>query len=492
MSDQDTSEKRFQDRVIRVFVSSTFRDMRAERDHLVKFIFPQLRKLCESRGVTWGEVDLRWGITDEEAAEGKVLPLCLEEIQRSRPYFLGLLGERYGWVPQSLPAALFERQPWLHEHREHSVTELEIIHGVLRDKQMHGHAYFYFRDPSYLDRLAPGSNRADFVSESPEATAKLGQLKQRIRHAQVEKICELRENYRDPEELDRWILEDFTKLISQLFPEDQKPDPVERERLDHEAFALNRARVYAGGQEYFDRLDAHVADDGPPLVVLGESGIGKSALLANWILNRSRPATPNPQPSRDFTLIHFIGATPDSADPISLLRRFMLELKRRFPNQLSEEVPTHPQKIREAFPGWLAGVAASGRIILILDGLNQLEDRDAAPDLGWLPVVFPPNFRVILSTLPGRSLEATRRRQWMEMTVQALTVRERKELLEAFLARYSRRLSEQRVDRIASAEQCANPLFLYAMLDELRQFGEHERLGERIEHYLAARPQGTL
>ena len=39
-----------QDRQIRVFISSTFRDMGAERDHLVKFIFPQLRKLCELRG----------------------------------------------------------------------------------------------------------------------------------------------------------------------------------------------------------------------------------------------------------------------------------------------------------------------------------------------------------------------------------------------------------------------------------------------------------
>jgi preprotein translocase subunit SecA/nephrocystin-3 len=43
---------RVNDRQIRVFISSTFRDMQAERDHLVKFIFPQLRKLCESRGVT--------------------------------------------------------------------------------------------------------------------------------------------------------------------------------------------------------------------------------------------------------------------------------------------------------------------------------------------------------------------------------------------------------------------------------------------------------
>ena len=84
-------------RAIRVFVSSTFRDMQAERDELVKRIFPQLRRLCEERGVAWSEVDLRWGVTDEQAAEGAVLPICLAEIERTRPYFIGLLGQRYGW-----------------------------------------------------------------------------------------------------------------------------------------------------------------------------------------------------------------------------------------------------------------------------------------------------------------------------------------------------------------------------------------------------------
>lgn len=37
-------------RVIRVFVSSTLRDMQAERDELIKRTFPQLRKLCEEHG----------------------------------------------------------------------------------------------------------------------------------------------------------------------------------------------------------------------------------------------------------------------------------------------------------------------------------------------------------------------------------------------------------------------------------------------------------
>src|SRR5881628_3454508 len=112
------------DRQIRVFVSSTFRDMQEEQDILIKKIFPQLRKLCEERAVTWTEVDLRWGITTEQAAEGKVLPLCLEEIHRCRPYFIGLLGGRYGWVPEpdSIPADLLESQPWLKQHLDHSVT----------------------------------------------------------------------------------------------------------------------------------------------------------------------------------------------------------------------------------------------------------------------------------------------------------------------------------------------------------------------------------
>ena len=60
----------YTDRQIRVFISSTFRDMQAERDELVKKVFPQLRKMCEERGVAWSEVDLRWGITTEPAQDG--------------------------------------------------------------------------------------------------------------------------------------------------------------------------------------------------------------------------------------------------------------------------------------------------------------------------------------------------------------------------------------------------------------------------------------
>lgn len=487
MPDGFTRTAQAQERVIRVFVSSTFRDMEAERDHLVKFIFPQLRKLCESRGVTWGEVDLRWGITEEQSERGEIVSYCLEEIDRCRPYFIGLLGDYYGTLARRVAPDLKPQEGWPEDSLERSVTELEIIHGVLANPQMADHAFFYFRDPAYA-RSLPEEQRQAFTNPDPAAESKLAALKERIRqeHHDGNLKRPARENYRNPEVLGRAIRRDFTRLINTLFPVHQQPDPLAREAADHEAFAESRARVYIGRQEYFDRLDAHVDSNELPLVVLGESGIGKSALLANWFL-RYREQHPD-----DFALIHFIGGTPDSADPIRLLRRIMLELKRRSPNRLPDDVPAQPEKIREEFPQWLARGAAGGRIVLILDGLNQLEDRDAAPELGWLPVVFPPNCGIILSALPGRSLDATRRHQWPELTVQPLTGLERKELLEKFLAQFSRRLSPARVERIAAAEQTANPLFLRAMLDELRQFGEHEQLGERIDHYLAARDPEEL
>jgi len=43
----------------RVYISSTFRDMHAERDHLVKVTFPRLRQWCEERRLRLVDIDLR-------------------------------------------------------------------------------------------------------------------------------------------------------------------------------------------------------------------------------------------------------------------------------------------------------------------------------------------------------------------------------------------------------------------------------------------------
>src|SRR5436305_2017804 len=104
---------------LRLFVSSTFKDLQEEREYLVKKVFPDIRALCRERGITFTDIDLQWGLTREEASLGKVIRACLEEIDRCRPFFIGMLGDRYGWVPKfheiQRDAELVRLYPWIED-----------------------------------------------------------------------------------------------------------------------------------------------------------------------------------------------------------------------------------------------------------------------------------------------------------------------------------------------------------------------------------------
>lgn len=97
----------------RLFVSSTFSDLKPERDVLQSRVFPHLQALCASHGARFQAVDLRWGVSEEAGLDQQTMRICLEELQRcqrQRPNFLILLGQRYGWrpLPASIPVAHWE------------------------------------------------------------------------------------------------------------------------------------------------------------------------------------------------------------------------------------------------------------------------------------------------------------------------------------------------------------------------------------------------
>jgi hypothetical protein len=150
-------------KTVRVFISSTFRDMQAERDWLVKRVFPALRQRLEPHRINLVDIDLRWGITREQADNDQVLGLCLQQIDECRPFFVGLLGGRYGWVPSKFPVEVGKRYGWTQHHTGKSVTELEILHGVLNDPAMHGRALFCFRSGDFLSDIKDAEKRRAYV-----------------------------------------------------------------------------------------------------------------------------------------------------------------------------------------------------------------------------------------------------------------------------------------------------------------------------------------
>lgn len=100
-------------RTVRIFLSSTVRDFGEGCDLLVRKVFPGLRARLRERFVEFVDVDLRLVITVEQAERGEVLPVCLAEIDRARPYFVGMLGERYGWIP---PRDVYADERCFHDH----------------------------------------------------------------------------------------------------------------------------------------------------------------------------------------------------------------------------------------------------------------------------------------------------------------------------------------------------------------------------------------
>ena len=80
---------------VRVCISSTFRDMHAERDHLVTVVFPELRERVEQLGLEFFDVDLRWGVP-EKGADGEKAnswEYCQQWIDRVEPFFVCFLGQ---------------------------------------------------------------------------------------------------------------------------------------------------------------------------------------------------------------------------------------------------------------------------------------------------------------------------------------------------------------------------------------------------------------
>ena len=114
-------------KIIRVFLSSTFRDFARERDHLFKNVFPRMEQACAGRGLQFIPIDLRWGVTAEESGRGDVIKLCLQELMNALHFLYACLEKDMGGTSKHRgPTSSFKR---------HSKLALKSIRGVRNTRQ---------------------------------------------------------------------------------------------------------------------------------------------------------------------------------------------------------------------------------------------------------------------------------------------------------------------------------------------------------------------
>ena len=184
---------------VHVFVSSTFNDMHGERDYLVKEVLPELRDWCEERKLRLVDIDLRWGVSEADATHNqRVVEVCLQNIDRCRPFFLCFLGQRYGWIPGlgDVSAETLARYPGLKAAivEQRSVTELEVLHAVVapfvggKAKVAADQSFFYLREPGYLEEMPAEPAQlqriySDEAEEDAQSRAFLVERQRRLREA---------------------------------------------------------------------------------------------------------------------------------------------------------------------------------------------------------------------------------------------------------------------------------------------------------------------
>ena len=492
-------------REIRVFLSSTFRDMDAERRHLVKQVFPRVRAACMARQVGFTEIDLRWGVTEEEAKNGATVEICLREIDRCRdfpPFFIGFLGERYGWIPRHDDLVTYwdkhsdtdyERTIRNAVHRNISVTELEMELAVLTDgagQKLHDQALFLLRasaltDELYRQETGKAPNRAD-TRYFDDGEGRLSALKARIRATPFVGI----DGYTSIVQFGQSIEDYLLTQLDRLFPENDVPSPLERQRDAHAAFRFHRL------QNFLPRLDMrshllasierHIAVPYlGPILVSGPSGQGKSALMADLAqhLERVRPNW--------LVLDHYTGAD-DANNLESWVRRIMETLHPSIAH-LVEGIPETPKGQKEALCSWISMTCRkreqdggrpteSSKLILILDAIDQNSDGGKQLDL-LKPEILGPDAVLVTSAADGTpACESAS--TFKTIIVQPLTAELKVQMVTDTLARFKKKLPTTLVNRLASAKQSGSPLFLGLALEELRLDARHETLYSLIDDIL--------
>ena len=466
----------------RIFISSTFRDMHGERDLLTRYVFPELRRRAHDLRVHLYEVDLRWGVTEEDTKHHKAIEICMTEINKSN-YFIGILGQRYGWCPTEYSVPESVEYDWIrHYPKGRSITELEMYHGALADPdKVTGKAFFYFRDKGVMDEI-PTKYIGHFKDESFENEEKIESLKSKIRTSGIEVF----DNYPS-----HWMgvvqnkpmlssLEDFGKrVINNLWNAIQRDYPLEEETENpyeaaselNEEIMLQEVGTFIGRMSILHEGLEAINDSKGVVLFTGRPGSGKTAFMAEVAEKFSDNAIS----------VHFVGTFPGSSSISFILSSICWEAKKRF--SIKKPIPRDYLELAKEWTSFVQTHQVNNYIVFI-DGVELLEDENNGRSLNWIPTILPDNVTIVLSVNEGSSCHKILKKRDpppKEVIVGNLDMSDKADIVRCKLGHYRKELDESpfnnQMKLLLTKREAGNPLYLLLACEELRMFGVYEQVG---------------
>ncbi|MDO5132923.1 MAG: DUF4062 domain-containing protein [Eubacteriales bacterium] len=466
--------------VIRVFLSSTFSDMENERNYFNTVIAPQLTKICADRGVSFFSVDLRWGITAEDQIDGKVLPICLREIDNCRPYFIGIVGNRYGSVVEYIDSSSEDSFPWLRGKSGRSITELEMLYGVL-DTEMnkeHTNCVFFFRSDSLTKHFLSESVSP---SEEIDKKVKLSELKTKIRSTPDIPSFE----YGSLEEFQKNVLEIFNVWLERDFPTAESIQVARRKWYNSELL-----RDYIDLEQIRIFLDRYCRHSDRSLLIKGKGLRGKTTALTYWkpddgykiLINCASDDHYLYWPQIAHEIINKINEIDEDAGlpEFQAYATFFFRLFRSHTEKEKDSLIYYVtdgelESFRYGFKKWLREVHVNRHIYIVINDVNLLPDQGSRY-LNWLPAENSKDVDIICSANTDEVAENAELLGWNIKEMPLFTECESRLFLDNHLEIYGKKLSSLQKQNLLSSLLMSYPGYLKFAVKYLNNYGRFENL----------------
>ena len=458
---------------VRVFVSSTFLDMEAERNILHQFVLPQLQRKAAQRYINVDFIDLRWGLDPEQLRTNNEVELCLDQIKRC-DLFIGILGERYGWVPDTsvLDNVSEEYRPVLQNSVGRSITEIEMRFGVLNcPDDVRDRSFFYFRATDVSAELGPS-----FECEERDDIVKLDQLKRTIRDSGVEVksySCSVQNGrITGLEEFGSGVLNNLCNALDNLYPcvSITESGKFEEELKRQKAACSRTAGEFSGRTKLLETVLQEVTSKSTGVISLrGQAGSGMTSVLATAAARLAN--------TKGLLIIPFISHTEEQVDTNYVLKYVIHHLGGKATDENSiKSLSVLLQRSLERFS------LTSRRVVIFLDSL----EKSSQDDLCWFPQHIPENCLFVVKALQGSKLSVLLKKQKdnQDILVNKLDVQERNEICREVLKRRGKSLGETAFNNqllsLVGKRGAGSPGYLRQALNQISKQANFANLREEI------------
>ena len=483
-----------------IFVSSTFRDMQFERDMLHTLVIPELNEFSTKYDQVLRFSDLRWGVNtldmDDNESSRKVLSVCLNEIEKCKPYMIIFIGERYGWIPDEvlIKNAIEEKQYDLEDY-ENSVTALEIEYGALSKDSLPENCLFYFRNPLPLEDMDE-EDRAIYSSESDYHSEKLNKLKNKIQRLAGDKVFYYdaiwdKKNKRltGLEALADRIIEDVKALFVEEFGELQE-EPWQCEELRSSFKFLDNINYISGREEFFNKIKRDfINTDKHLLLIEGASGSGRTSVISRLLYDDIISDILDGDDYEELSIIPIICGLRKSTSLADILAQICFGLEmywdidEHFKTDLNTDIVLqYSDYIEDLFDEYFSD---GKKVLIIIDGLEKLKNHEILTNLTWLPRSIYDNLKIVITYNP-ELIKLSKDSVYAEYTVKkvipALNQEEERILINDIAGSNGKEIPEEVVDALCKLNDMDKPIYYSLIVERLLMmdaddFAQIDRLG---------------